>query len=341
MQSLYPLLLERRLVRKIWGGQQLADWLNLPRPYPERLGEIWQVYDTNAIINGPLAGQTLAQVTQRYGAALVGTRSYEDYGNDFPLLVKFLDAADRLSIQVHPGDAHVHETETGLQGKTEAWYILRAEPGATIINGLKEPISPEDFVAAIETGTLEPLLTYQLVKPGDVILVPVGTVHAINPGILLFEIQQKSDLTYRIYDYERVDVATNQPRELHIEQALEVCDLSGIPQIISAPAVLDDVGKRVLLVSCAHFALGRWTIDPDQCRGYRWSTDPASLEILTVISGAGTISWSGGTEPIQTGDSVVVPACLGECCLQATNGNGISATGGDPLCVLHVYVPES
>src|SRR5215210_537121 len=147
--ALYPLLTERRLVQPIWGGTQLADWLALPEPHPERLGESWQVYDANPILNGPLAGRTLAQVTQQYGAALVGTRTIARYGADFPLLAKFIDAVDRLSIQVHPDDAyaHRHEAATGFHGKTEAWYILSATPGANVIYGLERPSNRNEFVA--------------------------------------------------------------------------------------------------------------------------------------------------------------------------------------------------
>src|SRR5687768_13893404 len=125
---LYPLLTERRIVQPIWGGTRLAEWLDLPEPRPERIGETWQVYDTNPIVNGPLAGRTLAQVTEQYAAELVGTRTVERYGRDFPLLAKFIDAAAPLSIQVHPDDAYAHEHEatTGFHGKTEAWYIIEA-----------------------------------------------------------------------------------------------------------------------------------------------------------------------------------------------------------------------
>src|SRR5712692_968948 len=226
MDALYPLLTERRLVQPIWGGTELAAWLSLPEPRPDKLGETWEVYDQNRISNGPLAGRSLADASQQYGAALVGTRTAERYGADFPLLAKFIDAADRLSIQVHPDDvyAHRHEAATGFHGKTEAWYILSAAPGATVIYGLARPNSRAEFAAAIAAGQVGNLVRRLPVKAGDVIFVPAGTVHAIEAGIVLFEIQQKSDLTYRVFDYGRRDAVTGQPRALHKDKALDVMD---------------------------------------------------------------------------------------------------------------------
>jgi mannose-6-phosphate isomerase len=192
MSTLYPLLTERRLVQPIWGGTQLAAWLNLPEPRPDKLGETWEVYDQNRIINGPLAARSLADASRQYGAALVGTRTVEHYGADFPLLAKFIDAADRLSIQVHPDDAyaHRHEAAAGFHGKTEAWYILSAAPGATVIHGLARPSSRAELAAAIAAGQVDDWLRRLPIKAGDVIFVPAGTLHAIEAGIVLFEIQQ-------------------------------------------------------------------------------------------------------------------------------------------------------
>src|SRR5258708_1168293 len=232
MTDLYPLITERRLVQPIWGGSELAAWLNLPEPRPERLGETWEVYDQNRIRNGVLAGRTLAEATRQLGAALVGRRTIERYGADFPLLAKFIDAAGRLSIQVHPDDAYAHEHEaaTGFHGKTEAWYILSAAPGATVIYGLARPSSRAEFAAAIQADQVIGLMQRLPVKAGDVIFVPAGTVHAVESGIVLFEIQQKSDLTYRLYDWDRRDPATGQPRALQGDKSLDVMDYAPAPR---------------------------------------------------------------------------------------------------------------
>lgn len=327
--TLYPILTERRIATPIWGGQRLAAWLDLPEPRPQQLGETWQVFEGNIITNGPLAGQTLAQVTAQYGAQLVGTRTIARYGADFPLLAKFIDANDKLSLQVHPDDtyAHTHEAETGFYGKTEAWYILAAAPGANVIHGLTRPSSRDEFAAAVEQAALDPLLERIPVSAGDVIFVPAGTLHAINAGIMLFEIQQKSDLTYRVYDYGRRDARTGQLRPLHLEKALDVSYFGPSPQAKIVPQTLEP-GVRTLLVTCTYFALERWTLNTPR----NLTTDPASFEILTVIGGQGTLTWPGGDMALQRGESVVLPAALGTCTLQP-------APATPEFELLRVYVP--
>jgi mannose-6-phosphate isomerase len=329
MNTLYPLLTEPRLVQPIWGGTQLAAWLNLPEPRPERLGETWQVYDQNLIRNGPLAGQTLAAATRAYGAALAGTRSVARYGADFPLLAKFIDAADRLSIQVHPDDdyAHSREAATGFHGKTEAWYILSAAPGATVIYGLARPSGREEFAAAIQSGQVEALMQRLPVKAGDVVFVPAGTVHAIEAGIVLFEIQQKSDLTYRVYDYDRREAASGQARALHLDQALDVMDFG--PAARGAIPPLELGAGRALLVACPFFALEAWTPAGPQST----ATDPGTFEILTVLEGAGTLAAGDSALALERGLSVVLPAALGAYQVQP-------AADEAALRLLRVSVPD-
>src|SRR5262245_45219513 len=256
--ALPPLILERKLDSRIWGGDMLGAWLGLQRP-PAQLAESWQVYEHNRIAGGPFAGRTLADVTAEYGAALVGARSFERYGADFPLLAKFIDAADDLSVQVHPDDAYAHSVEaaTGFHGKTEAWHILRATPGADLIHGLAAPSSRAAFATAVAGGELMHLLRRVPAAPGDTIFVPAGTVHAISGGIMLFEIQQKSDLTYRVYDYDRRD-AQGRLRELHLDRALDVIDYGEQPPARVDPQSLGD--GRALLVSCPYFAMERWEL---------------------------------------------------------------------------------
>jgi len=323
---LYPLITRPRFAHPLWGGTFLADWLELPQPRPERLGEVWLVYDTNLIIEGPLAGQTLAQVTHDYGAALIGERTMAQYGVDFPLLAKFIDAADRLSIQVHPDDAYAHtyEAASGFHGKTEAWHILHATPGADVVYGLARTGNRAEVAAAIATGTLESLVRRLPVAPGDTVFVPAGTLHAINAGIVLFEIQQKSDLTYRVYDYGRIDAITGRPRELHIEKALDVADYSPAPRGI-VPRLPLETG-RDLLVACRSFALERLAVSARIER----VVDPATFEILTVINGAATLEWSAGVRELRRGEAVVLPARLGSYAL---------LPAGEAQ-ILRAYVPD-
>lgn len=325
--ALGPITTERRIVQPIWGGTRLAAWLDLPEPRPIRLGETWQVYDQNLVTSPPHAGQTLSDLTAQYGADLVGTRTMARYGADFPLLAKFIDAADRLSIQVHPDDAYAHRVEahSGFHGKTEAWYILDAAPGATVTCGLTRVSDREEFAAAVADGTLEALMGTLPVAPGDVIFVPAGTIHAINAGIVLFEIQQKSDLTYRVYDYGRRDATTGQLRPLHLERALEVSQFAPATQAKVTPLRLSP--GRDLLIACPYFALERWQVSaPLQAQ-----TEPGSFALVTVLEGSGQLRWEAGTLTLARGDSLVLPASLGAWALAPQTAN---------LDLLYAYVPD-
>lgn len=327
MSTLAPILTTPRLVEPIWGGSRLAAWLDLPEPRPAKLGETWLVYDANPVAAGPGAGRTLAELTRELGAELVGTRTTARYGADFPLLAKFIDAADRLSIQVHPDDAYAHsrEAHTGFHGKTEAWYILDAAPGATVTYGLNRPGNRAEFAAAVEAGAVEELMGEIPVAPGDVVFVPAGTLHAINAGIVLFEIQQKSDLTYRVYDYGRLDAKTGQPRELHLERSLDVSRFEPAPDGKVVP--LARAPGRDLLIACPYFALERWRAERDAA----YTTDPGSFEILTVIDGTAAVAWGDERLDLRRGASVVLPAALGPWSL-------LPAVGGATL--LRAYVPD-
>ncbi len=305
MAQLPPLMLERKLDSRLWGGHTLGAWLGLGST-PDHLAESWQVYEHNRVGDGPFAGRTLAELAQEYGAELVGMRNFARGGADFPLLAKFIDAADHLSIQVHPDDKYAHTVEaaSGFHGKTEAWYILRAEPGADLIHGLSAPTNRAAFVAALRDGTLMNLMRRVPARAGETILVPAGTIHAINAGIMLFEIQQKSDLTYRVYDYNRRDAKGNL-RELHIDRALDVTNFGDQPPAVIEPRRLDEV--RTLLVTCRYFTMERWDIG----RPFDASVDPGSFDILTVIDGATDLSWPGGARRLARGESIVLPAALG------------------------------
>jgi len=299
----YPLRLQPKFDHRLWGGQRLARWLGLPEPLPDHLAEIWLVYAENPILNGELAGKTLGEAAQELGERLLGGQSIPRYGLDFPQLAKFIDANAPLSIQVHPDDAYAHtvEAHTRFHGKTEAWYILHAEPGATLIYGLQRPSSREEFARAVEEGWLEELVHYLPVQAGDVIFVPAGTLHAINEGIMLFEIQQKSDLTYRVYDYNRRG-PDGKLRELHLEKALDVIRYEPPAQEQIPPIELEP--GRDLLVACPYFALERVRLAEEQA----FATRPTSFETWTVIEGAATVAG----EKLTLGQSLVLPARLGD-----------------------------
>ncbi len=312
--TLPPLSLARKLDTRIWGGDTLGPWLGIADA-PANLGESWQVYDQNTIVGGPFAGRTLADLTREHGAALVGGRSFARYGADFPLLAKFIDSTAPLSIQVHPDDAYAHSVEaaSGFHGKTEAWYILHTAPNAEVIHGLSRATDRQQFAAAVADGTLMELMRRLPVTPGDTIFVPAGTVHAIMAGVTLFEIQQKSDLTYRVYDYDRRDAHGNT-RELHLDRALDVIDY-GLPTSgKTVPQTLAD--GRTLLVSCPYFAMERWQI-AGQTAG---STEASTFTILTTIEGDATLRWHDAAFALPRGVSLVLPASCGDYTLETEAG---------------------
>ncbi len=299
MVLLPPLQLEPRLDSRVWGGTHLAPWLGLAAA-PAPLAEVWLVYAENRIAGGPLAGLTLAEATVRHGADLVGTVNLARTGAQFPLLAKFLDAAEHLSVQVHPDDAYAHTVEvaSGFNGKTEAWYILRAEPQAEVIHGFAAPTDRATCAAGVSDGSVIDLLRRVPAQAGETIFVPAGTIHAINAGVMLFEIQQTSDLTYRVYDYGR-------PRELHLDRALAVLNYDLSPAAVVASQPLD--ATRTRLVACEYFTMERWSLSAPVSA----STDRATFEILTVVEGAATLQTAHGRLDLGCGAAVVLPASLG------------------------------
>jgi mannose-6-phosphate isomerase len=311
MRSPPPLRLERKLDSRLWGGRSLAPYLGLSQA-PEKLAEVWLVYEENRVDGGPYAGELLRSVVDREGEALLGRRpvaraAARGKRPEFPLLAKLIDAADPLSVQVHPDDAYAREREahTGFQGKNEAWYLLRAKDGADLVHGFARDTSREEVRRAALDGTLPALCRRIPVRAGDTVMVEAGTVHAINAGVMLFEIQQKSDLTYRLYDYGRTDAA-GKPRELHVDRALDVLRYAAAPPRDSAAATALGPGRE-LLVTCAHFSMEKLS----GARVQALETSPETFEILTAVEGAADLSWDGGETWLKQGEAVVLPASLG------------------------------
>lgn len=306
--DIYPLRLGVRFSRRVWGGDRLPRFLDTQPAAAgtDPIGESWLVYADNEVLNGRFAGLRLQAVAQKLGARLVGTASDARYGERVPLLAKLIDAADRLSVQVHPDDAYAltHEAATGHLGKSEAWYVLEAAAGAHVLWGFRHDVTPGEVRRAVADGTLPDLMNRVAVQPGDVVYNPAGTVHAIGAGILLFEIQQSSDLTYRLYDYQRLD-GSGHRRDLHLDRALQVADLSGGERALHAARELAP-GRRRLL-SCEHFVMDALDLGvPVEGR-----TDPTSLQILTTTQGRASLRWSGGEETLARGGALVLPASLG------------------------------
>ncbi len=308
MPDLAPLRLEPKPSRRLWGGTRLSQLLPGldDGGSSEPIGEAWLVYAENRVSGGPYAGRTLQEVADELGAALLGSRSVSRYDNQVPLLAKLIDAAEPLSVQVHPDDAYAKrvEPESGHLGKSEAWYVLRAQPGSSIIWGWKRSVSDREVRDAARSGTLEPLVQHVPVQAGDVVYNPAGTVHALGAGILIYEIQQSSDLTYRLYDYGRKDT-NGKPRELHLDKALEVARLEKGGAAKVTPRVLSDTVTE--LVATPHFVLERWALSGTLAG----ETDPASLELWTVLDGEARLHAAGTEERLGVAGSLVLPAQLG------------------------------
>lgn len=239
----------------------------------------------------------------RFGAALVGTRGIAAKTDRFPLLLKLLDPQSDLSVQVHPGDDDP-ALPPGELGKTEMWVVLDAPPGARVVYGLQEGVTPDAFAAAIRAGKTMDALRQIPVQAGDVLYVPAGTVHALGSGVLVAEIQQSSDTTYRVYDYGRPGL-DGRPRALHVEQALRVIRYGPAPR--PARPAWPDPHHWLPIGRSPYFA-----VDHGECQG-EWpqATTPDTCQVIVVLEGAGAIAWDGGEEPIPAGSALLVPAALG------------------------------
>lgn len=316
----YPLQFEPIFKTRIWGGRALESVLG--REIPDGpVAESWEIAahangDT-AVTAGPLAGQTLSQVLDKWGEKLVGSRNREalELGR-FPLLIKFLDANRWLSVQVHPDDAYglAHE---GDLGKTEMWVVLHAQPQAEVIFGLKQGVGQADFAQAVAEGRVEETLHRVVVTPGDVIFVPAGTVHALGPGVIVAEIQQNSDTTYRIYDWGRTD-ADGRPRDLHTEKALEVIDWAQIEPSPVQPLPRSGAPRGIGVEEigcCAYFQTERVVMGGG--RTYTGACTGDTFEIWAVLSGQVELEWTGGRLSLSGVSWVLLPAALGDFHLRA------------------------
>ncbi len=295
----------------LWGGRNLEK---LGKILPDGItAESWEISShpdgVSTIANGEMAGLPFPDYLKRFGGDAIGSALPEHYSAQFPLLVKLLDANQQLSVQVHPGDEYA-KTHGGGLGKNEMWYIIDAKPGASIIYDVRPGTTRESFERAVREGRVLDCLQQVPVGPGDVFDIPAGMVHGLGAGIVLAEIQQSSNLTYRIYDYDRIDAQGNQ-RPLHIEPALEVIDFQSAgrePKPPAIPVALGTVGTKIRLVANDYFTTELYEVNgafPEQAAGERFVID-------TFIAGEGFISYQGGVLPVKTGESIFIPAKLGK-----------------------------
>lgn len=311
---MYPIKFENLYYDKIWGGRDLELFRdNLPEG---NIGESWDIachpHGTGKVLNGEFKGIAFDKIIEIKGEELLGTKICKD---KFPLLVKLINAKDKLSVQVHPEDSYAAKVE-GELGKTEVWYVVEAFEGANLIVGTKD-CSKEQFVEAIETGNFDKYLNKIKVKKGEVYFVKSGLVHAIGEGVIIAEIQQNSDTTYRVYDYGR-------GRELHVDKALDVIDFNLKGEKSSGIEVSGEGYKKTYYCLCEHFSLEAYDINIS----LKETSDKERFYIFTCVEGEGEILYSHGSESIKKGDSILIPAALGE---YEIKGN---------LKVLKSYVPD-
>ncbi len=302
--NVYPLTFNPILKDRIWGGTKLGDFLHKPIS-GQTIGESWELSavkgDVSVVNAGEYRGMTLAQLIEKFPAELLGQKVYGRFGAEFPLLFKFIDAREDLSIQVHPGDELAKKRHNSF-GKTEMWYVMQADPGSRIIVGFKRPSSAQEYVRHLENRSLMDILDEVEAKPGDVFFLETGTIHAIGAGILLAEIQQTSDITYRIYDWDRVDENGNG-RELHVDLALDAMNY----EVVNARKDYNTKANQAnLMVDCPYFTTSFIPIDGH----VEMNKSGESFFVYMVVDGDLTLTADGQEYSFPKGSTVLIPAAL-------------------------------
>lgn len=326
--GLYPLKFKPIFLDKIWGGSKIRTKLGMDFSPLPNCGEVWVLsgYEQNESIveNGFLAGNGLNELVEVYMGDLVGESVYEKFGNEFPILVKFIDAADYLSIQVHPDDEYAARKRIG-RGKSEMWYVIDADTGSELISGFNQPVNKVKYLDQLNNKKLIDILNVEKVTKGDVFHLPAGRVHAIGPGLLLAEIQETSDNTFRIYDWDRLD-DQGRSRELHTEKALEVINFEIAEKYKTS--YLNKPNIPATLVKSEHFTTN-----------YLFLTKPANFNYHIYdsfvshicIEGSGKLDYDGGSIPFKLGDCILIPNEL----------ESIRIEPNDSVKILEVYLePE-
>ena len=308
---LYPLRFEPIYQYRLWGGRRLAGVLTAPLPGEGPIGEAWVLSDrddhASRVADGPLKGRTIAQLLEQFPEYVMGKLAGRF--RRFPLLLKFLDAREMLSVQVHPADTHTDLLPAGETGKTEAWVVLEAGPESRIYAGLKPGTTEATLRQALADGGVADQLAGFTPKPGDGVFIPAGTVHAMGGGVVVFEVQENSDVTFRLYDWNHVDAETGKPRALQVDQALACIDFGKCAGGLVSPVVeATEAVECERLFQCEHFRVSR-------LRGPSPFTVGASgvPRVLVSIEGTGQVEHGGATYAIGKGDVFLLPAVVGAC----------------------------
>ncbi len=303
--ALYPLRFRPRLKERIWGGESLAAKCGRRTSVNKHYGESWEISgvegDLSVVSNGMFKGNDLQEMVEVYMGDLVGERVYDRFGIEFPLLVKHIDAAALLSIQVHPDDELAAQRHSSY-GKTEVWYVTECDPGASIYLGFKPGVTRDDYLDAVVRGTLPELLRQIEVHPGDAFFIPAGTIHAIGKGIKVVEIQQTSDITYRIFDWNRVD-SDDLPRQLHTSLAVDAIDFDSDADYVLTKA--PEKNRAVKIVGCPYFTANLLQVDGAAERDFSILD---SFVIYICVGGRLTLECQGAVETLEKEDVILVPA---------------------------------
>lgn len=308
---LYPLKFKPILKHYLWGGG------NLKQLFPEKINslesvaESWEISDIgediSVVVNGALAGRSLRELLQTRGGEILGAKVASQLKGSFPLLIKLIDAEDQLSIQVHPDDAYAKRNEGGKRGKTEMWYLLHTSKGAKLYCGFQSRVTREQFLKAQKRDQYEELLQAYTTQPGDVFFVPAGTIHSIGKGNILFEVQVASDVTYRLYDWGRVDKKTGKPRPTHLEKSNAVI-LFENPEAGKVSTKVLEKSKSLVkeeLVHCAYFKVDKWTV----AKSAEEKID-GKFRIYCMTQGKGELVSHASVVSFQAGDTFLIPAAL-------------------------------
>ena len=313
MSELYPLKFETVLKEKVWGGNALVSRFNKKSTGSQQVGESWElsaVADNQSVIsNGFLAGNSIEELIEVYMGDITGDAIFEKFGNEFPLLIKFIEAQQDLSIQVHPDDDLAKKRHKAY-GKTEMWYVLECKKGSKIYTGFKEGVTKKIYEEAVMNGKIEEIMNVESVEAGDAFFTPAGRVHAIGAGIVLVEIQQTSDITYRIFDWNRKG-SGKEKRELHTELALDAIDFNQTGE--NKIRIKPELNKFENLVNCEHFNTNIISFNKSIDKEY-YSID--SFVVYICIEGEFLICWDGNSDKVTKGETVLLPAMIKEVTLK-------------------------
>lgn len=318
MQSvLYPFKFKPIFKDKIWGGRKIKDVLGVDYGPLPNCGEVWLLsglWDEQSIVlNGDFEGDEINDLVETFMGDLVGEDVFDKYGEQFPLLIKIIDANDWLSVQVHPDDELAEKRELG-NGKTEMWYVMQADPGAELVSGFNCEMSRMKYIRVLKDNAIGSVLNHETAEKGDVFFIPAGRVHALGPGIMVAEIQQTSDVTYRIYDWDRIDLA-GMRRELHIPQSLDALDFDPVEHYKTEYEKA--VNKTVPVVDSAYFTTNLLHLQGEMAKDY---SELDSFVILMPVEGKISLEWENGSVFVSTGEVVLIPNVIEKVNIQAQDG---------------------